>query len=89
MDRDSTGETPSVLCPRQAAGLPNNLPELTGITVIIFGDLIAVHLHELKPRNPGERLFDVHAAGMTHNIILPFPRKKKGGQVDFPTAICE
>jgi len=25
MDRDSTGETPSVLCPRQAAGLPNNL----------------------------------------------------------------
>jgi hypothetical protein len=25
MDRNSTGETPSVLCPRQAAGLPNNL----------------------------------------------------------------
>jgi len=24
MDRDSTGETPSVLCPQQAAGLPNN-----------------------------------------------------------------
>jgi len=23
MDRDSTGETPSVLCPRQAAGLAN------------------------------------------------------------------
>ncbi len=23
MDRDSTGETPSVLCPRQAAGYPN------------------------------------------------------------------
>jgi len=25
MNRDSTGDTPSVLCPRQAAGLPNNL----------------------------------------------------------------
>ena len=24
MDRDSTGATPSVLCPRQAAGLANN-----------------------------------------------------------------
>ena len=24
MDRNSTGDTPSVLCPRQAAGLPNN-----------------------------------------------------------------
>ena len=24
MDRDSTGDTPSVMCPRQAAGYPNN-----------------------------------------------------------------
>ncbi len=28
MDRDSTGESPSVLCPRQAAGLPINLGSL-------------------------------------------------------------
>jgi len=43
MDRDSTGETPSVLCPLQAAGLPDNqlIESKNMISIQIIDTLIA------------------------------------------------
>ncbi len=47
MDRDTTGESPSVLCPRQAAGLPNHLGSLGH--PLCFTDLFAKNFkHALR-----------------------------------------